>query len=291
MIPPCVSVMEPHDDASKLAEVADLGPLPIAVVLEETGNENGSGSGKETLVTGAPTASQQTPDDAPPSVDETQQSKVQFVEQGPLQEEPVTGGKTERSRYRSMEILHSDDTPPSMEKYPRDGDKDSSLAPTDHHQRQQPDEALEECTVFNGLTYLGSSTVDAPMSPSEANNKMITFKEQHAQAIPVNLSIPQTNAGKIVMLDPLNNTPLAEFNIKTVLLCVRGQDLDVSDCMCINVRHRKSQSFHCHVFLVNTEDLVRGISALWCVCVCVCVCTTEYFVRTLYVHSVSKHHC
>ena len=79
-----------------------------------------------------------------------------------------------------MKVLHSDDSPPSIDKRPPDEDETSSLASTDNHYQQQHQEDveddLEEHTVFNGLTYLGSSTVDAPMSPSEANNKMTTFK-------------------------------------------------------------------------------------------------------------------
>ena len=264
--------MEPSEETSKCPEGADLGPLPIAVMPEEIENEKSHGSSKEGSVSGGPTASHQ-----------AEQSMMLTVEESPLQERAKkVEGRTETNKHRSMKVLHSDDSPPSIDKRPPDEDETSSLASTDNHYQQQHQEDveddLEEHTVFNGLTYLGSSTVDAPMSPSEANNKMTTFKEQHAQAIPVNLSIPQTNAGKMVMLDPHSNTPLAVFYIKTVLLCVRGQDLGVSDCMCINVRHRKSQTFHCHVFLVHSEETVRGRCSVKCVgvCVCLCVCVRAY---------------
>lgn len=258
--------MEPHDETNRLAEDADLGPLPIAVMPEEVGTGNSNGSREETDVNEGPTADRQAPSDAPPSVNETRQSTVQCAEQGPLQGREDVEEETEQRGHQTTEV--SDGTSPSVDKQPPEEDETSSLASTDqqHQHQQQGPEEEEESTVFSGLTYLGSSTVDAPMSPAEANNKMMTFKEQHAQPIPVNLSVPQTNAGKMVMLDPLNNTPLAVFYIKTVLLCVRGQDMVVSDCMCINVRHRKSQSFHCHVFLVNSEELVRKMGAVWSVC-------------------------
>ena len=110
--------------------------------------------------------------------------------------------------------------------------------------------------IFSGLTYLGSSAVDAPMSASEANSKMSTFKEQYAQAIPVNLSIPQTNSGRVIMLDPVTDQSLAVYHVKTVLLCVRGQELDIINCFCFNVKNRKTSTFHCHVFMCNTEELV-----------------------------------
>ena len=277
--------MEPSEETSKCPEGADLGPLPIAVMPEEIENEKSHGSSEEGRGSGGRTASDQAPGDAP-AMDKAEQSMMFTVEESPLQERvKKVEGRTETNKRRSMKVLHSDDSPPSIDKRPPDDDETSSLASTDnhyqqqHHQQEDVEDDLEEQTVFKGLTYLGSSTVDAPMSPSEANNKMITFKEQHAQAIPVNLSIPQTNGGKMVMLDPLSNTPLAVFYIKTVLLCVRGQDLEVSDCMCINVRHRKSQTFHCHVFLVHSEETVRRkvlCEVYVCVCVCMCVCVCVY---------------
>ena len=51
------------------------------------------------------------------------------------------------------------------------------------------------CILFEGVHYLGSSTVDAPVSENEANRKMTILKEQAAQSIPVTLSIPDNNTG------------------------------------------------------------------------------------------------
>ena len=53
------------------------------------------------------------------------------------------------------------------------------------------------CVLFDGVHYLGSSTVDAPVSENEANRKMTILKEQAAQSIPVTLSIPTNNTGQI----------------------------------------------------------------------------------------------
>ena len=51
------------------------------------------------------------------------------------------------------------------------------------------------CILFEAVHYLGSSTVDAPVSENEANRKMTILKEQAAQSIPVTLSIPDNKTG------------------------------------------------------------------------------------------------
>ena len=168
--------------------------------------------------------------------EEIQQTTVSFPESLPLQEEDKEG----KGRYRNLDIL------------PSPVSSGEALDPSLANQ-----EGMEMHHVFGGLTYLGSSVVDAPMSASEANNKMATFKEHHGQAIMVKLAIPQTNAGTILMVDPGTDQPLASFTIRTVLLCVRGQELEIADCICFNVKNRKSSFFLCHVFLAATEELVR----------------------------------
>lgn len=50
-------------------------------------------------------------------------------------------------------------------------------------------------TVFNGVTYLGCATVNAPRSEVEIYRNMAILNEQSKMAIPIALSVPSTSDG------------------------------------------------------------------------------------------------
>lgn len=112
--------------------------------------------------------------------------------------------------------------------------------------------------AFNDINYLGSSTVDAPVSETEANRKMSILRSQSVQPIPIILTVPKDNTGSIVLKDPSTNQVLIAFFIRHVLFCARGQqDTELSDCIAINVLHKKSGFYHCHIFKCNITDVSR----------------------------------
>lgn len=53
----------------------------------------------------------------------------------------------------------------------------------------------DEFTLFDGVTYLGCATVNAPRSEKEIYRNMAVLNEQSQMSIPVTLSIPSTSAG------------------------------------------------------------------------------------------------
>ena len=164
--------------------------------------------------------------------------------------------------------------------------------------------------LFSGVFYLGSSTVDAPISETEANRKMNILHEQAltSHPMPIILSVPVTNDGSVLLKDPKTDQPLTTFPVKMILFCVRGNHENLQDCFCLNVRHKRSGTYHCHVFRCEIMEAVSVgwlcrmclgwmymymyihvcicmyacmlivytciVACLWsdCVCVCVCVC-------------------
>ena len=112
--------------------------------------------------------------------------------------------------------------------------------------------------LFSGVTYLGSSSVDAPISEVEANRKMFILKQQAAMSepIPVILSIPMSNEGSVMLKDPQSEQPLATFQVKMILFCARGNAHELVDCFCLNVRHKRSGIYHCHVFKCGIPEAV-----------------------------------
>ena len=112
--------------------------------------------------------------------------------------------------------------------------------------------------LFSGVTYLGSSSVDAPISETEANRKMIILKQQASasEPIPIVLSIPTSNDGTVYLKDPETDHPLTTFPVKMILFCARGNMEDYFDCFCLNVRHKRSGIYHCHVFRCEIIEAV-----------------------------------
>jgi len=111
-------------------------------------------------------------------------------------------------------------------------------------------QTYEPAYIYRSVIYLGSTTVNAPISEVEANRKIGILKKHSdaAQAIPINLLVPTMSTGKVTLKDPETDQPLATFPVKTILFCVRGASPDMLDCFAFNVRHKTSGIFHCHVF-------------------------------------------
>ena len=115
--------------------------------------------------------------------------------------------------------------------------------------------------LFSGVFYLGSSTVDAPISETEANRKMNILHEQAltSQPMPIILSVPVTNDGSVLLKDPKTDQPLTTFAVKMILFCARG-NASLQDCFCLNVRHKRSGTYHCHVFRCEIMEAVSHIA-------------------------------
>lgn len=56
---------------------------------------------------------------------------------------------------------------------------------------------MGDCTVFNGVTYLGCAMVNAPRSEVEIYRNMAVLNSQSQSAIPVILSVPSTSEGNV----------------------------------------------------------------------------------------------
>jgi hypothetical protein len=112
--------------------------------------------------------------------------------------------------------------------------------------------------LFSGITYLGSSSVDAPISEIEANRKMHVLREQAegTEPIPVILSVPLTNHGSVILRDPKTDQPMATHPIKLILFCARGNAEVLLDCFCLNVKNKRSGLYQCHVFRCEMQDSV-----------------------------------
>lgn len=103
--------------------------------------------------------------------------------------------------------------------------------------------------IFDGITYLGSSTVNAPVSEIELKRTMAVLREQTEVTIDVLLYVGSTSDGMIRLKDPETHADIATYHIQRILFCGRGDaEGNESDCFAFNTIHGDSDIFHCHVF-------------------------------------------
>lgn len=56
----------------------------------------------------------------------------------------------------------------------------------------------QDCTIFNGVSYLGAAAINAPKSDTEIQRNMVILNESIVEAIKVSISIPSCSDGSVV---------------------------------------------------------------------------------------------
>lgn len=104
-------------------------------------------------------------------------------------------------------------------------------------------------TLFSSITYLGSSTVNAPVSDTELKRTMSVLKQQSRVTIDIVLSVGASFNGAVKLLDPFSKTVIATYQLQKILFCGRGDDdSNEADCFAFNICHGSQDIFHCHAF-------------------------------------------
>lgn len=132
-------------------------------------------------------------------------------------------------------------------------------AATDPGSNEEEEESDENAIEFNKVTYLGSSTVDAPVSEIELKRTMTILREQSQVTIDVILIIGSTSEGKIRLVEPETRTDIATYKVQKILFCGRGDaDGEEKDCFAFNTVHGEPDIFHCHVFRCLEPEMVSA---------------------------------
>lgn len=119
------------------------------------------------------------------------------------------------------------------------------------------DESDDNAVLFNGVTYLGSSTVNAPVSEIELKRTMAVLREQTEVTIDVLLYVGSTSDSMIRLKDPETQADIATYRIQRILFCGRGDaEGNERDCFAFNTVHGDSDIFHCHVFRCTDPERV-----------------------------------
>ncbi|RDD44452.1 Rab GTPase-activating protein 1 [Trichoplax sp. H2] len=134
---------------------------------------------------------------------------------------------------------------------------ESSEAPKASKESETQDTTYE---IFEGLTCLGSSTVNAPKSETEAQRVMATMRENSAKAIEVNLSVPSDVKGSVALLDPITGSEICSYPVTRILFCARGNPKAAEkDCFSFSSTYQKTEIFYIHVFQCTNQSLAEKV--------------------------------
>ncbi|CAK9821815.1 Rab GTPase-activating protein 1 [Anthophora retusa] len=124
----------------------------------------------------------------------------------------------------------------------------------------------EECTIFNGVTYLGSATINAPKSECEIQRNMnILNAEQSLNlGIKVSVSVPSSSQGSVVLYDTATQQPIAHYEVQRILFYARGESTGpCAACFAFTWSHGdtlESAIYQCHVFRCDIPEAVGQVS-------------------------------
>ncbi|XP_053987181.1 rab GTPase-activating protein 1-like [Hylaeus anthracinus] len=125
----------------------------------------------------------------------------------------------------------------------------------------------QECTIFNGVTYLGSATINAPKSECEIQRNMnILNAEQSLNlGIKVSVSVPSSSQGSVVLYDAATQQPIAHYEVQRILFYARGESTGAcAACFAFTWSHGdtlESAIYQCHVFRCDIPEAVGQVSA------------------------------
>ncbi|XP_003699843.1 GTPase activating protein and centrosome-associated isoform X2 [Megachile rotundata] len=125
----------------------------------------------------------------------------------------------------------------------------------------------QECTIFNGVTYLGAAAINVPKSESEIQHNMnILNAEQTLNlGIKVSVSVPSSSQGSVVLYDAATQQPIAHYEVQRILFYARGESTGpCAACFAFTWSHGdtlESAIYQCHVFRCDIPEAVGQVSA------------------------------
>ncbi|RZF46463.1 hypothetical protein LSTR_LSTR012538 [Laodelphax striatellus] len=141
---------------------------------------------------------------------------------------------------------------------------------TSEGEYEEPGDVLQDCTIFDGISYLGSAAINAPKSQAEIQRNMRILNEQLSdrsdqQIIKVSVSIPSFSDGSVVLYDAGSNTVMTKYEIGRILFYAHGpHETPEASCFAFTLSHGDTQEttiFQCHIFRCDIPEAVRQVSA------------------------------
>ncbi|KAG8276675.1 hypothetical protein J6590_060398 [Homalodisca vitripennis] len=136
--------------------------------------------------------------------------------------------------------------------------------PLSEEEVEEIEDVSQDCTIFNGISYLGSASVNAPKSQTETNLNMAILNEQshNQEVIKVSVSVPSCSDGSVVLYDAATGTVMARYEIHRIVFYAHGL-ADSKETACFSFTYTQggtieSYIFQCHVFRCDIPEAVSA---------------------------------
>ncbi|XP_043274725.1 rab GTPase-activating protein 1-like isoform X2 [Venturia canescens] len=141
-------------------------------------------------------------------------------------------------------------------------EKQDVMKPDDYGE----EDVQQECTIFNGVTYLGATKVNAPKSESEIQQNMSDLNAEQGtkMGMKVSVSIPSSSQGSVVLYDAATQQAITHYEVQRILFFARGDSGgSCAACFGFTWSHgetRESAVHQCHVFRCDIPEAVGQVS-------------------------------
>ncbi|KAK0089910.1 hypothetical protein PV325_004662 [Microctonus aethiopoides] len=125
----------------------------------------------------------------------------------------------------------------------------------------------QDCTVFNGVTSLGSAQINSPKSETEIQELMALLSNASTSKleIKVSVSIPSSSQGSVVLREAANQQHIESYEVQRILFYARGESNGpCSACFAFTWSHgdtKESAVFRCRVFRCDIPEAVGQVSS------------------------------
>ncbi|XP_014248994.1 rab GTPase-activating protein 1 [Cimex lectularius] len=125
-------------------------------------------------------------------------------------------------------------------------------------------DVLQDCTIFDGVSFLGGLSINAPKSDTEIQRNISTMNEQVEVGIRVSISIPSCSDGCVVMYDGQTNSIMLKCEICRICYFAKGIPESNRSCFAFTWVHGDSienSIYRCNVFRCDIPEAVDKVSS------------------------------
>ncbi|XP_031840690.1 GTPase activating protein and centrosome-associated isoform X2 [Nomia melanderi] len=193
--------------------------------------------------------------------------------QNNLREVLIEDSKMKSNDYKIVSSVQQNQPKPKSVGRSKFYDVSSCVVASEKQDIMKPEDYVDgapmqqECTIFNGVTYLGSTAINAPKLECEIQHNMNVLNAEQTLnlGIKVSVSVPSSSQGSVVLYDAATQQPIAHYEVQRILFYARGESSGpCAACFAFTWSHGdtlESAIYQCHVFRCDIPEAVGQVSA------------------------------
>lgn len=239
-------------DVKEVASITSVGSSPTSTTDFVYVDDNASTSSKKSRLNSFTDVGSNS-DDYMPKMEETAEDVTKLVSEAQM-DVFIADYYTDEKQHDDIDGEHVISSSP-------EGNETDTIFSSDEEggtllRSSSGGEAKDACVLFHGITYLGASNINAPVSELELKRAISILRDHKEGTINVVLSVSLSPTGSIRLLDPVSRAEIAKYEISNICFWGKGEsETEEKDCLGFNIRQGKEEvMYHCHVFQCAEED-------------------------------------